>query len=110
MNHGLPESTVERIQGVLAQFPEVEKAVLYGSRAKGTHRPGSDIDLTLCGNSLGHTQLTRIDEALDDLLLPYKIDLSEMASLTHPALLDHIRRVGMVFYEKSAMPSPDQPA
>lgn len=103
MNHGLPESTVERIQRVLAHFPEVEKAVLYGSRAKGTHRPGSDIDLTLCGSSLGHTQLARIDEALDDLLLPYKIDLSEMASLTHSVLLDHIRRVGIVFYEKSTM-------
>lgn len=48
-------------------------------------------------------------KALDDLLLPYKIDLSEMASLTHPALLDHIRRVGMVFYEKSAMPRAPQP-
>lgn len=110
MNHGLSESTVERIRGVLAHFPEVEKAVLYGSRAKGTHRPGSDIDLALCGSSLGQTQLARIDDALDDLLLPYKIDLSVMASLTHPALLDHIRRVGMVLYEKSAMPRAPLPA
>lgn len=110
MNHGLSERTVEHIRGVLARFPEVDKAVLYGSRAKGTHRPGSDIDLTLCGSNLGQSQLARIDEALDDLLLPYKIDLSGMASLTHPALLDHIRRVGMVFYEKSAMPRAPLPA
>ena len=110
MNHGLSESTVERIRGVLAHFPEVEKALLYGSRAKETHRPGSDIDLTLCGSGLGLSQLARIDEALDDLLLPYKIDLSEMVSLTHPALLDHIRRVGIVFYEKSAMPQEPLPA
>lgn len=105
MKHGLSESTVERIQSVLAHFPDVEKAVLYGSRAMGTHRPGSDIDLTLCGSRLGQTQLARIDHALDDLLLPYKIDLSEMAAVTHPALLDHMRRVGLVFYEKSATPS-----
>jgi predicted nucleotidyltransferase len=52
---------VERIQGVLEQFPEVEKALLYGSRAKGTYRPGSDIDLTLCGSGLGLTQLARIE-------------------------------------------------
>jgi predicted nucleotidyltransferase len=110
MNHGLSEKTVERIRGVLARFPEVEKAVLYGSRAKGTQRPGSDIDLTLCGNNLGHMHLARIDEALDDLLLPYQIDLSEMTSLTNPVLLDHIRRVGMVFYEKSAMPRQTLPA
>ena len=101
MNHGLSERTVARIRGVLAQFPEVEKAVLYGSRAKGTHRPGSDIDLTLCGSGLGPTLLARIDTELDDLLLPYQMDLSLFANLTHPELLDHIRRVGVPLYERS---------
>lgn len=100
MNHGLSETTVERIRAVLAHFPEVEKAVLYGSRAKGTHRPGSDIDLTLYGSGLGQPLLARIDEELDDLLLPYQMDLSLFASLTHSALLDHIRRVGAVMYER----------
>ena len=101
MNHGLSEPAEERIRGVLAHFPEVEKAVLYGSRAKGTHRPGSDIDLTLYGSGLGQSLLARIDEELDDLLLPYQMDLSLFASLTHPALLDHIRRVGVVLYKRS---------
>jgi len=110
MNHGLSDATVERIRGVLAHFPEVEKAVLYGSRAKGTHRPSSDIDLTLCGIALRQPQLARIEEALDDLLLPYQIDLSEMESLTHPALLEHIHRVGIVFYEKSAMSQASLPS
>jgi predicted nucleotidyltransferase len=100
MNHGLSEATVERIRGVLADFPEVEKAVLYGSRAKGSHRPGSDIDLTLYGSGLGQTLLARIDEELDDLLLPYQIDLSLFANLTHPELLDHIRRVGVPLYQR----------
>ena len=110
MNHGLTTTTVERLQSVLAHYPEVEKAVLYGSRAKGTHRPGSDIDLTLCGGELDHTLLTRIDNEMDDLLLPYQIDLSLMSSLSHPALLDHIRRVGVVLYEKSAAPVEAEPA
>lgn len=110
MNHGLPAATVERLQRVLAQYPEVEQAVLYGSRAKGTYRPGSDIDLTLCGGGLNHSLLTRIDHELDDLLLPYRIDLSLMSDLTHPALLDHIRRVGFVLYEKRAAPPEAQPA
>ena len=100
MNHGLSASTVDRIQGVLKRYPTVEKALLYGSRAKGTHRPGSDIDLTLCGGGLNFSLLTRIDNDLDDLLLPYQIDLSLMSSLTHPALLDHIRRVGVALYER----------
>jgi len=103
MNHGLSASTVDRIQGVLVRYPAVEKALLYGSRAKGTYRPGSDIDLTLCGDGLNFSLLTRIANDLDDLLLPYQIDLSLLASLTHPALLDQIRRVGVVVYDRAAM-------
>ncbi|MEX1113826.1 MAG: nucleotidyltransferase domain-containing protein [Akkermansiaceae bacterium] len=102
MNEGLSDGTLERIRGVLARFPEVECAILYGSRAKGTHRPGSDIDLTLRGECLDSTLLTRIDNELDDLLLPYQMDLSLLSSLTHAPLLDHIHRVGVVLYEKSS--------
>ena len=53
MNHGLSTNTVDRIVGVLQHFPEVERAVLYGSRAKGNYRRASDIDLTLCGDLSG---------------------------------------------------------
>jgi predicted nucleotidyltransferase len=100
MNHGLPESAVARIGQVLAAHPAVERAVLYGSRAKGTHRPGSDIDLTLFGESLTARDLGGIADALDELLLPYTIDLSLYAALDHPGLRDHIDRVGVVFYER----------
>ena len=105
MKHGLSTKTVERIVAVLAHYPEIEKAVLYGSRAKGNHRNGSDIDLTLFGDGLNHALLTRLDNELDDLLLPYKFDLSFFAELTHAELIDHIQRVGMVFYEKTSMPA-----
>lgn len=98
--HGLSDRTLEEIHAVLAGFPQVEKAVLYGSRAKGNFRTGSDIDLTLFGDALDHTLLSRIDNALDDLLLPYRIDLSIFSTITHADLIDHIRRVGVVFYEK----------
>ncbi len=104
MKYGLSTTTVERLQNTLLHYPEVEKAVLYGSRAMGTYRPGSDIDLTLCGDELNHTLLTQINNELDDLLLPYQIDLSLMASLSHPALLNHISRVGVVLYAKSSAP------
>lgn len=73
MNHGLSDSTVAKIRGVLARFPAIDKAVLYGSRAKGNYRPGSDIDLTLQGAMLTPRLLA---DALDELLLPYSIDLS----------------------------------
>ena len=101
MNHGLSAQTVERIVTVLAHYPEIEKAVLYGSRAKGNYRNGSDIDLTLFGDGFNFSLLTRLDNELDDLLLPYKFDLSFFAYLTHPELIDHIRRVGVVVYERT---------
>jgi predicted nucleotidyltransferase len=100
MNHGLSAQTVERIVTVLAHYPEIEKAVLYGSRAKGNYRNGSDIDLTLFGDGLNFSLLTRLDNELDDLLLPYKFDISVFANLTHPDLIGHIRRVGVALYEK----------
>ena len=98
---GLTEQTIEKIGGVLAQHPQVEKAVLYGSRAKGNFKNGSDIDLTLQGNGLSFDELLKIMGELDDLLLPYMIDLSIFHQLTHQDLIEHIQRVGKVFYERT---------
>jgi predicted nucleotidyltransferase len=100
MNHGLSDATVRGIQQVLAGFPQVEEALLYGSRAMGTFKPGSDIDLTLLGPELTFGLLARIDAALDDLLLPYEIDLSVFSDLKHPELIAHIQRVGKEFYRR----------
>lgn len=100
MNHGLSEKTVNKILSVFERFPEIEKAVLYGSRAKGNFKTGSDIDLTLYGEKLSSRLLGDIAEALDDLLLPYTIDLSIFDDLNHAKLREHIERVGVVFYEK----------
>jgi type I restriction enzyme, S subunit len=98
--YGLPTATVERIHIVFARFAHIERAVLYGSRAKGNFKPGSDIDLTLFGEKLDSSQLGDIAEELDDLLLPYTIDLSLYAELNHAKLREHIDRVGVTFYER----------
>jgi len=100
MSHGLSEDTVARIACALAHFPDVEKAVIYGSRAKGNYRKGSDIDLVLFGAGLTDNMMSRIYWALDDLSLPYKIDLSLFSRLKHTALIEHIQRVGIVIYTR----------
>jgi predicted nucleotidyltransferase len=102
MNHGLTSQTVDRIRSVLARFPQVDKAVLYGSRAKGNYKRGSDIDLTLFGSGLNASVLSQISSGLDDLLLPQKIDMSVFSKISHSDLIEHIRRVGVVFYEKQS--------
>ncbi|MDP5009267.1 MAG: nucleotidyltransferase domain-containing protein, partial [Glaciimonas sp.] len=96
LQYGLSDATIEKICGVFARFPAVEKAVLYGSRAKGNFKSGSDIDLTLYGATLTHDLLTTIADELDELLLPYMIDLSLFAQLDHAKLREHIARVGVV--------------
>ena len=101
VSHGLPAAAVAKIQGVLATFPAIEQATLYGSRALGRDRPGSDIDLTLAGDGLDGRTLARLDGALDDLLLPWRFDLSVQSSLQSPELIDHIQRVGTLFYCRS---------
>ncbi len=98
---GLSAGTLEQICATLARFPQVAQGVLYGSRAKGNFKPGSDIDLTLRGEGLTLSLLGDIDMALDDLLLPYEIDLSIYDQLGHAELVAHIDRVGRVIYQKS---------
>jgi len=101
MKYGLQSSTIHKICAVLAEFSQVEKAVLYGSRAKGNYRNGSDIDLTLCGGAnLTLKVLYKVMDELDDLLLPYTIDLSLFQDISDPDVIEHIRRVGVTFYEK----------
>lgn len=97
---GLPAEALAALCGVLSQYPKVVRAVVYGSRAKGNYRSGSDIDLTLDGPALTETDLTRIDTALDDLMLPWKIDLSLLSHIDNPDLLDHIARVGQPLWIK----------
>jgi predicted nucleotidyltransferase len=98
--HGLSDPTISRIQQVLAQFPEVERALLFGSRAKRTHRPGSDIDVALSGAGLNWRTLGRIYQALDDLLLPYRFSLVRYDSDTDPHVAAHIARVGVPLFAR----------
>lgn len=98
---GLSDSVTQKICAVLNRYPQVEKAVLYGSRAKGSHKNGSDIDLTLCGGAdLTLSVRHRIAVDLDDLLLPYMIDLSVFGEIGDPDLIEHIQRVGTILYSK----------
>ena len=101
-NTGLSREDVHSIQQTLRLFPRISEAILYGSRAKGNYRPGSDIDLSLIGNELSHQDLLDIELALEDLLLPYKIDLSLHHQLDNPQLIDHINRVGKLFYKAAS--------
>ena len=99
---GLPKTTIEKLCGVFSLHPGIHTALVYGSRAKGNYRPGSDIDLTLqCdgpGSNLPFAEFLQIQDEIDDLMLPYSVDLSQYGQLANPDLLDHINRVGRPLY------------
>jgi predicted nucleotidyltransferase len=98
--HVLPQNVVDRITEVLARFPNVERAILFGSRAKGTNRPGSDIDLALVGADLDWRILGKIYDAIDDLLLPYRFSLVIYDDGTDPEVAAHVQRVGIPVFQR----------
>ncbi len=100
MRFGLLETDIEKINNLLKNFPELEQAILYGSRAKGNFKPASDIDLTLIGKELNSSIIGEIEWQIDDLLLPYTFDISIKNQISNPDLIKHIERVGKVFYER----------
>ncbi len=102
MSYGLSDTTIMKIQELFLEYPKLQKASLYGSRAMGKYRNGSDIDLTLVGN-IFRRDLLNIEWKLDDLMLPYMIDLSRIIDINNPDLLDHIERRGEIFYERNKM-------
>ena len=101
MQYGLSAQTLQKIRDVFVRYPQVVEVVLYGSRARGNYKNGSDIDLTLRGGTeLTHTLVSRIANDLDDQLLPYTIDLCIFENIHNPEMVEQIERVGVALYKK----------
>jgi len=98
--YGLSEKTTNTICDVFSRHPEIERAVLFGSRAKGTNKLGSDVDLALLGKELTQRTLNRLYDELEDLPIPYQFSLLLSEKITDSEVRAHIERVGIVFYEK----------
>ena len=101
-NTGLTSDVIRKLQQVFEKYPEIYQVILYGSRAKGNYRNGSDIDLSIKEKSLDYSQLMDIENSIDDLLLPYIVDLSLFRQIANDALIDHINRIGIEFFRKPA--------
>ena len=100
MQFGLNDTELQALRTTLASIPEVEEAIIYGSRARGTNRVASDIAITLKVSALTYLQLALLDARIDDLYLPYFVDLSLFTMLKNPDLLESIDREGKVLYKK----------
>jgi predicted nucleotidyltransferase len=97
---GLAQTTLDKLNSVFERHGEIDAVLIYGSRAKCNYRSGSDIDLTIKGHVLEFAKLMQIKDQVDNLFLPYTVDLSQYSQLTNAELIAHIDRVGVVIYDR----------
>ena len=95
-NFGLPDRTINEILSYFRTKPEIEKVIIYGSRAKDTFQKGSDIDFAIWTDG----NISHIASELDELPTPYKFDIVDYKNLIHEGLKDSINKDGKLFYQK----------
>lgn len=95
MLYGLSDKQLEEILTIIIANPAVEEAILFGSRAKGNYRKGSDVDIALKGDKLNLNDVFSIANQLDDTYLPYTFDIVLYHHIKDPNVIEHIDRVGI---------------
>ena len=98
---GLLDTDIATIIQTLSKHPKVERAYLFGSRAKGNFKNGSDVDIALKGTDLDFDTLSQISYLLnEETNMPYKFDILIYESIKENILQEHIDRVGIEFYKR----------
>lgn len=102
MPYGLLGSDLQHIHAALSQFDEITEAVLFGSRAKGNYKQGSDVDLAIRGDRITHRTVAALADCLnEEKPLPYFFDVVHYEILEEPRLKEHIDRVGILIFQRS---------
>ena len=99
MKFGLTKKTINKINSIFEKIPEIDEVIIYGSRAKGNFKEGSDIDITLKGK-VTKEDLLKLWNDLDESYITYKFDISIYEDLKSEKLIEHINRVGKTFYKR----------
>ncbi len=97
---GLTDRDMTTLHDILRRYPDVQQVCIFGSRAKGTFKHGSDIDLAVMNPDVSDAIIRRIKADCDDSSLPYMVDVLHFAALTDNAVKDHVMRVGVLFFER----------
>lgn len=100
MRFGLDDSVVEKLTEVFEANPKVDKAYIFGSRAKGNFRADSDIDIAIKGYDLTLDDILKMSVAFEDKGITNNIDLLDYNEIKEPALIEHIDRVRVEFYSR----------
>lgn len=98
---GLQHTDLENIIAIIQQQPEVEEAIIFGSRAKDNYKNGSDVDIALKGTGVNHKTTGSISYVLnEETLMPYKFDVLNYHTIANKDLVKHIDRAGVTFYNR----------
>ena len=102
-NHfGIYHSSYTLIIDAISGYPEIEKAIIFGSRAMGNYKKGSDIDIAIIGTEITWEITTKRTTKLNELLaIPYMVDVVNFNTIENDELKTHIVNIGKVFYVKS---------
>ncbi|HOH47415.1 MAG TPA: nucleotidyltransferase domain-containing protein [Candidatus Cloacimonadota bacterium] len=98
LKYGIPQESWDSIISTIRSCGKVTGITLFGSRAKGNFRNGSDIDLALAGNEISTKDIITISTCLDALDLPWQIDLLILDRITEESLTEHIKRCGIQLF------------
>lgn len=98
--YGLSDQNLQELRGILASIPHIEEAIIYGSRARGDYKSGSDVDLSLKGRDLTFHDLALLDDKLYYSYIPYFFDTNSYADLANPDLIANINKDGKVIYRR----------
>ena len=101
MENGLNQRDLDNITTAVKKFPDIEQAIIFGSRAKGNHKKGSDVDLAIKGKNISEETVKRLSGELnEEMPLPYFFDVVHFDKISNSGLADHISRVGEVIFER----------
>lgn len=98
--YGLIDRDMTTIHHIFKKYPMIRLVHIFGSRAKGNFNVGSDVDLAIMSGMIDILSLSRLKSDFEESSLPYKVDLVYVPTLSHPDLIDHINRVGKLFYKQ----------
>lgn len=108
---GLKPSDVDSIVVVLERFPQIEEAIIFGSRAMGNYRHGSDVDMALSGAEVTLDIAVKVADILnEETLMPYRFDVLSINDISNTDLIDHIQRVGKMLYTRYSGRMAGEPA
>ena len=106
--YGITDNELDLLCSLFTRHKEIEQVILYGSRARGTHKPFSDIDITLLGIGLTRSHLNHFMADIDESSLPYFFDISIFSKLTNPDLIEQIQQTGVVIYQREETSKGDE--